>query len=85
MGQESENDGRVKDVPPVDLVKRELSASRPNQLAVADLTFVATRPGFVYLPLVIDRLVHHSDRGNQLGFKGSSSRIPLLPRFSARR
>jgi putative transposase len=39
---------------PADLVKRDFSASRPNQLWVADLTYVATWSGFVYVALVID-------------------------------
>jgi putative transposase len=95
---------------PADLVERDFSASRPNQLWVADLTYVATWSGFVYVALVIDAfsrflvgwqasrslrtdlaldalemaiwqrhgglegLVHHSDRGSQPGFKGSSQR-----------
>ena len=33
--------------PPADLVNREFIASRPNQLWVADITFVATWSGFV--------------------------------------
>ena len=93
---------------PADLVERNFSATRPNQLWVADLTYVASWSGFVYVALVIDAfsrflvgwqasrslrtdlaldalemaiwrrqaqlegLVHHSDRGSQLGFKGSS-------------
>ena len=92
---------------PADLVKREFVATRPNQLWVADLTYVATWRGFVYVAFVIDvfarhivgwrvssslrtdlaldaleqalyarptsdELVHHSDRGSQLGFKVSS-------------
>ena len=44
----------VNDPRPMDLVKREFSASRPNQLWVADFTFVATWPGFVYVAFVID-------------------------------
>jgi putative transposase len=92
---------------PADLVERDFSAQRPNQLWVADLTYVATWSGFGYLALVVDAfsrfivgwqasrslrtdlaldalemaiwrrqaqldgLVHHSDRGSQLGFKGS--------------
>jgi putative transposase len=92
---------------PADLVERNFSAQRPNQLWVADLTYVATWSGFVYVALVIDAfsrfivgwqaarslrtdlaldalemaiwrrqaqlegLVHHSDRGSQLRFKGS--------------
>ena len=93
----------------LDLVRRTFKASRPNQLWVADLTYVWTVPGFVYTALVIDvfadrivgcrassslrtdlaldaleqafharcpddELVHHSDRGVQTRFKGSSQR-----------
>jgi putative transposase len=39
---------------PADLVNRDFSAQRPNQLWVADLTYVATWSGFVYVALVID-------------------------------
>ena len=39
---------------PADLVKRDFSASRPNQLWVADLTYVATWSGFVYVAFVVD-------------------------------
>jgi putative transposase len=39
---------------PADLVERDFSASRPNQLWVADLTYVATWAGFVYVALVVD-------------------------------
>jgi transposase InsO family protein len=39
---------------PADLVKREFSATRPNQLWVADFTYVATWAGFVYVAFVID-------------------------------
>jgi putative transposase len=39
---------------PADLVDRDFSASRPNQLWVADLTYVATWSGFVYTSFVID-------------------------------
>jgi transposase InsO family protein len=35
-------------------VKREFSATRPNQLWVADITYVATWVGFVYVAFVID-------------------------------
>ena len=37
-----------------DLVKREFIATRPNQLWVADFTYVATWSGFVYVAFVID-------------------------------
>jgi putative transposase len=39
---------------PSDLVHREFRAERPNQLWVADLTYVATWAGFVYVAFVID-------------------------------
>jgi putative transposase len=39
---------------PADLVARDFSATRPNQLWVADLTYVATWSGFVYVAFVID-------------------------------
>jgi len=39
---------------PSDLVCREFTASRPNQLWVSDLTYVATWQGFVYVAFVID-------------------------------
>ena len=39
---------------PFDLVQRDFTATRPNQLWVADLTYVATWRGFVYVAFVID-------------------------------
>jgi putative transposase len=39
---------------PADLVERDFSAQQPNQLWVADLTYVATWSGFVYVAFVID-------------------------------
>ena len=39
---------------PGDLVKRDFRAERPNQLWVADFTYVATWSGFVYTAFVID-------------------------------
>jgi transposase InsO family protein len=39
---------------PSDLVDRHFVATRPNQLWVADFTYVATWRGFVYVALVID-------------------------------
>ena len=41
-------------VRPPDLVTRQFRATRPNQLWVADLTYVATWRGFVYVAFVID-------------------------------
>jgi transposase InsO family protein len=37
-----------------DLVQRQFTAERPNQLWVADFTYVATWRGFVYVAFVID-------------------------------
>ena len=39
---------------PMDLVERNFTAERPNQLWVSDLTYVATWRGFVYVAFVID-------------------------------
>lgn len=39
---------------PPDLVTRQFTATQPNQLWVADLTYVATWRGFVYVAFVID-------------------------------
>jgi transposase InsO family protein len=39
---------------PQDLVQREFVATKPNQLWVADFTYVATWLGFVYVAFVID-------------------------------
>jgi putative transposase len=39
---------------PLDLVNRQFTATRPNQLWVADITLVATWTGFVYVAFVID-------------------------------
>jgi len=41
-------------VRPADLVSRDFKANRPNALWVADLTYVATWRGFVYVAFVID-------------------------------
>ena len=39
---------------PADLVQRNFTAGRPNQLWVADITYVATWAGFVYVAFVTD-------------------------------
>jgi putative transposase len=39
---------------PLDRVNRQFEANRPNQLWVADFTYVATWTGFVYVAFVID-------------------------------
>ena len=97
---------------PADLVDRHFVAAAPNRLWVADLTYVKTHSGWVYLAFIVDvfsryvvgwpvsrslrsdlaldalemaiwgrrgeqlqGLVHHSDRGVQPGFKGSSQHL----------
>lgn len=39
---------------PLDLVKRDFTATMPNQLWVADFTYVSTWKGFVYVAFIID-------------------------------
>ena len=39
---------------PADLVRRDFTATRPNQLWVSDLTYVATWNGFVYVAFITD-------------------------------
>jgi transposase InsO family protein len=39
---------------PSDLVKRDFTATRPNQLWVVDFTYVATWHRFAYVAFVID-------------------------------
>ena len=39
---------------PADLVKRNFTASRPNELWIADLSYVSTWRGFAYVAFVID-------------------------------
>lgn len=53
---------------PADLVQRKFEATRPNQLWVADLTYVATWAGFVYVAFVIDVFSR-----NIVGWRVSSS------------
>ena len=53
---------------PPDLVTRRFTASRPNQLWVADLTYVATWRGCVYVAFVIDVFARRI-----VGWRASSS------------
>lgn len=39
---------------PLNLVNRQFTAQRPNQIWVADITYVATWSGFVYVAFVVD-------------------------------
>ena len=53
---------------PADLVLRDFTATRPNELWVADLTYVATWRGFVYVAFVIDVFAR-----SIVGWRGSAS------------
>jgi putative transposase len=48
----TQRDPRQRPAP--DLVKRQFSASGPNQLWVADMTYVPTWAGFIFLAIVLD-------------------------------
>jgi len=62
---------------PRDLVDRDFTATQPNQLWVADLTYVATWQGFVYVAFVVDAFARRSER---VGPSQRSRRaVPLDP------
>ena len=44
----------AKSACPLDRVNRHFMAQRPNQLRVADFTYVSTWQGFVYVAFVVD-------------------------------
>ena len=50
----TQRDQRQRPAP--DLVEREFKADGPNQLWVADMTYVPTWAGFIYLAGVLERL-----------------------------
>ena len=49
--------------PAPDLVDRNFTADRPNQLWVADITYVPTVAGFLYLAVVLDASAVGSSAG----------------------
>ncbi len=53
----------VKAACPLDRVNRQFKAQRPNQLWVADFTYVSTWQGFVYVAFVIDVSLGASSAG----------------------
>jgi putative transposase len=106
--------------PAPDLVERLFAASCPDALWVADITYVPTWQGFLYVAVVLDvfsrrivgwsmaghqrtdlildaldmaivgrrpadGLIHHSDRGTQLGFKESSQHCLVRTSVNVRR
>lgn len=62
---------------PADRVERQFTATRPNQLWVADFTYVATWRGFVYVAFIIDVFAVASS--------GGASRPPWPPISSSTR
>ena len=105
-----------------DLVQRDFTAARPNELWVADLSYLRCWEGLVFFAFVLDaysrkivgwqlaphmrtdlvldalkmalaqrgggadvELIHHSDRGSQLEFKGSSQHWLVLQSVEAPR
>ena len=92
------------------LLDRQFEVDRPDRVWTADITYIWTREGWMYLAVILDLfsrrvvgwsmsnridaqltlralratlrsrkpppgLLHHSDRGSQLRFKGSSQRV----------
>jgi putative transposase len=56
--------------PAPDLVKRKFFATEPNQLWVADITYIPTWAGFLYLSVVLDVFRHDlSHRYNRRGYQ----------------
>jgi hypothetical protein len=102
-----------------DLVERQFAANGPDQLRVADITYIPSWSGFLYLAVVLDvssrrivgwamethlrtelvlsalnmalwqcraqQMIHHSDLGSQVGFKGSSQHWVIPPSILAHR
>jgi putative transposase len=48
---------------PIDLVDRKFYADRPNRLWVADITYIPTWSGFLYLAMVLDVYSRRSSAG----------------------
>ena len=46
--------GKHATIPAEDLVRRDFSAAAPNRLWTADITYVSTDEGFLYLAFVLD-------------------------------
>jgi putative transposase len=52
--QPSVGDGRKETIPAPDLVHRRFTATGPNRLWVADITYVPTQAGWLFLAVVLD-------------------------------
>ena len=59
---------------PPDLVDRDFTASHPNQLWVADLSYVTTWRGFVYVAFVIDAFSRKI-----VGWRATHRCVPIWP------
>lgn len=69
---------------PLDRVNRLFQANRPNQLWVADFTYVATWSGFVYVAFVVDVFARRSSAGVSPARCGPISCWTLLSRHCGR-
>ena len=65
--------------PAPDLVDRNFTASGPNQLWVADITYVPTAAGFMYLAIVLDAWSRKPDAERQSEIVGWSMAHHLRP------
>ncbi len=63
-----------RDARPADLVERDFTAGVPNRLWIADITYVATWSGFVYVAFVIDVFSRYI-----VGWRASTSLRTDLP------
>ncbi len=63
-------DDRVR--PACDLVDRNFYADEPNQLWVADITYVPTWVGFLYLAVVLDAFSRRIPRGRAMPARGQA-------------
>ena len=69
---------------PMDLVERDFNATRPNELWVSDLTYVATWRGFVYLWRAFGRNPARSGRHGERDTKPWCSRRVRFSRHPSR-
>lgn len=60
--------------PAEDLVDRDFQAERPNQLWVADITYIPTWAGFIYLAVVLDVFASRSFGSRARSWAGRSAR-----------
>ena len=60
---------------PLDHVKRQFKANRPNKLWVSDLAYVSTWQGWLYVAFVIDVYVRAGASAGPCGLTSSSMRL----------